>query len=85
MTLYLPVLYGTSNATTFTLTGFPAALNAPDSNMPVPIANNDVQGIGVAKPPSGGVVTIFRDVAGTAFTASGVKVLWGPTITYLLS
>jgi hypothetical protein len=80
--LWLPQLSGTSNATTFTLTGIPAAL-APVavSWTPVLIANAGTFQIGVLL-LNGTTWEVFLGNAG-AFTASGTKQLNGCPIAYL--
>ena len=87
VTLHLPVLTGTSNATTFTLTGIPPALQpgSPSGFVSVPRLADGSAG------ESGGFLT----VAGTTFTvnrpgfaawaASGTKTLYNTWITYLVA
>ena len=83
--LFLPNLIGTSNAATFTVTGLPAALTSVDVTRHwAPIQDNGVLSHGVIT-VSGMSLTVYRDVAGTGWTASGTKALFGHTITYALA
>jgi hypothetical protein len=85
VTLYLPTLSGTSNATTFTLTGIPAALNnATAQNLPRHVTDNGASSVGMLQTPVGGVMTVLRDPLATAWTASGVKRLFTTAVSYLL-
>jgi hypothetical protein len=85
VTLHLPDLTGTSNATTFTVTGLLAGL----------------AGAGVVRIPSmaqdngatfqlglfaliGTALTVYSSMALGAWTASGTKSLYPPSFTYLL-
>ena len=79
---------GTSNATTFTLTGVPLAL-APLSfftqGNPWWIQDNGINAIGRMGPPSSaGVLSIFRDPTPTPFTTSGLKTVGHGTLVYQL-
>jgi hypothetical protein len=85
VTLMLGELSGTSNATTFTMTGLPALL--------VPVANvrawcyvHDGTGLGFSSvfiPAASNVITVYRNAAQAAWTASGLKAVYDPTMTYL--
>lgn len=87
VTLNFPTISGTSNATTFTITGMPAAL-APTSTqvMPCRVRDNGNWAFGLFKIVGGGsTITIDEDAGAGAFTNSGTKSLGQGTVTYLLS
>src|SRR5262245_29025176 len=78
VTLGLPKLTGTSNATTMTLTGLPVGLN-PDpaigGKVLVRTTDNGLITTGVLAlsiPP----INVYRNVAGQAWSATGEKTLW---------
>lgn len=85
VTLMLPELSGTSNATTFTITGLPALL--------VPVANvrawcyvHDGTALGFSSlflAAGSNIFTVYRNAAQGAWTASGLKAVYDPTCTYL--
>ena len=88
VTVQVPLLSGTSNATTFTITGLPVALqNNTDCSWPVVVVNN---GIDLTPPGSLGMsaasstLDVYRDNQGAAWTASGTKTLYPCVITYVL-
>ena len=87
MTVHLPNLTGTSNATTFTLTGIPAALD-PVSNVIVAVYTQDafLFGPGGLSISAGGTWSVYYGKAanGLDWTASGTKRLPGAAITYLV-
>ena len=89
VTLRLPALGGTSNATTFTLTGIPAGLVAGDqAHVPVIVQDN---GPGLAIPgiitttPASTTWNVSKDCAGGAWTAANAKSIGASTLTYLLA
>jgi hypothetical protein len=85
VTVLLPGLSGTSNATTFTVTGLPAGL-IPGTNqlLWVYLADAGTSLDGVAVLDTAGLLTLYKPNFG-AFTASGTKTLYGSIpLTYLL-
>jgi hypothetical protein len=77
----------TSTSTTMTL-GTLAAFLRPTrtQNFRFPVIDNGVNLDGLLQIASTGVMTFFKDINGSAFTASGTKGLVGPyNITYLLT
>ena len=83
--VFLPNFIGTSNATTFTVTGLPAALTPVDlTRQWAPVQDNGVYGHGVVTVFGTGL-TVTRDVASSPWTATGAKALFGHTLTYVLA
>lgn len=89
--LKLPAaLTATSNATSLTISGLPAALQ-PDSNrtvnIPVPVTDNDATSLGVAiiSPGSSNIVFGKSLTSSGGFTASGTKGIPYLQITYNLN
>lgn len=79
-------LTGTSNATTFTMTGMPSTLY-PSASRVVFVRVQDNGGaatIAVATVSNAGVVSFFTTVGGTAFTASGTKSFYAITFSYVV-
>lgn len=82
----IPLMTGTSNATTCTITG------APNSLRPAVIKyllgrtqdNSGSYAAALVQVETTGVLTLFKDVAGGAFTGSGTKSCSGSTYAYLL-
>lgn len=74
-TLDFPFITGASNATTFTLTGLPAALRPlTDKDVLCRVADNGGSDVlGFARIKTTGVIELYAAIAGTAFTAAGVK------------
>ncbi len=68
---------GTSNATTMTGTGLPAALYPVSTRQGmVLVENSGTVGVGLFTLTGGGVLTFFKDVTGAAFTNTGAKGLF---------
>lgn len=87
VTMVIPSITGTSNATTFTLTGMPATLRPSGSSRIVLCRVQDNTGaiaLGMAVIDSGGTITLYKDVAQTAFTAAGAKSTANTTVSYIL-
>jgi hypothetical protein len=86
VTLMLPYLSGTSNATTFTLTGFPAAITPPIAIVVSPCLaqDNGVNGLGFVR-YNAGVWDVGWGSGGLAFTASGAKAAYNPCLSYRLA
>lgn len=93
VTLLLSTITGTSNTTSLTMTGLPAAIQpATAQNIICTVEDNTANIVGMAQVNAGsGTVTFFRDVLATGalsttgFTAAGTKGFSSPTITYLLT
>lgn len=86
VTVLLPQVSGTSNATTFTVTGLPVALY-PAANVLWPrrvFDNTSVITTGLLHLTSAGLIELYAGPALTPFTASGIKGLYVCTLTYLL-
>lgn len=85
VTLHLPVLTGTSNATSFTLTGIPAALTpgSPSGFLYVPRISDGVTETGGFLTVSGTTFTVNRP-GFAAWPTSGTKTLYNTWITYLV-
>ena len=86
VTLMLPSLSGTSNATTFAITGIPASLR-PAQNLNVLAACND-NGVGMYAHVNCQSATNVWGVfpfPSAAWTASGTKALSFPTLAYILA
>lgn len=82
--IFLPTITGTSNATTFTLTGIPASL-IPSSDRTVFVRTVDNGGavtVSLAVIKNDGSISIFKNVSAAAFTASGTKTLYNCMINY---
>ena len=80
-----PTLEATSNSGTMTITGLPAFLNPlNDKNMPHIVKDNSVLTQGKVKITSGGVITLYKDAAETAFTSSGTKGIVGLSCYYII-
>jgi hypothetical protein len=85
VSLYLPLLTGTSTATTLTLTGLPVALTpTQDSQHPVRVADNGGSGaIGLLRfTATSATLDVFASSALGAWTASGTKTLYPTWVTY---
>jgi hypothetical protein len=87
VTLTLPHIEGTSNATTFTLTGLPTLL-VPAANFFVSlmVADNSVYQSfsGTMRFAAGSaVITIVKDSGGAPWTASGIKVVVETSVAYI--
>ena len=85
VTMNIPAISGTSSATTFTLTGGTAAMT-PVRQQTVFVRTGDnggTIGMAIATINTDGSISFYKDVNGTAFTASGTKSLAVQTISYL--
>lgn len=73
--LYIPPVSGTSNATTYTLTGLPAALKPANDQgfIPVIVQNNGTLAHGYMRVLTTGVIQFLHNFSGSGFTASGLK------------
>jgi Collagen triple helix repeat (20 copies) len=86
VTLALPALSGTSNATTFELTGIPAAIwsTVPSQFLTVPVLSG-AWSSGLLGPVNGATWALYRDGGGTGWVASGVKGIQGTAISFLVA
>lgn len=85
VTINCVAIGGTSNATTFTLTGMPAeARPATTKRIIVPIINNGASAIGLVEIGTAGTLTVLRDSVGTAWTNSGAKSIHQASGAYTL-
>lgn len=85
VTVVLPNLSGTSNATDFTITGLPAGLAVPNFfRMVVQVADNGTPAYGVLQ-IGGTTFQLFPNVGFGAWTASGNKEAFIPPLTYMLA
>ena len=87
VTVQYPLLSGTSNATTFTITGAPNAIKPTTGKPAYTVGVQDNGGAtvtGRADVGTDGVITLYLAMATTAFTNSGTKSTTGFTITYNL-
>lgn len=74
VTLYIPSLTGTSDATTATLTGMPTTIRPARTQISVArVTENGTTQLGLASIATDGVISLFATIAGAAFTASGTK------------
>lgn len=84
--LWLPTLSGTSNATTFTLTGIPAAIQCAVASYGHAVLATDatVQQAtpGLLVPAAGGTWTLYKTFAGTGWTAAGTKAMASTFVMY---
>lgn len=84
--LFLPQLTGTSDATTFTVTGLPAGLTpVKTTDHVVRIVDNGTAAFGIARLTDGSTtVTLFPNAAAGNWTNSGTKTLIATMIAYNL-
>jgi hypothetical protein len=86
VTLDIPSISGTSNSTSFTLTGGPVAIRpAADKDFLMPITDNGTSALGFARMKTTGVIELYATVAGNSFTASGTKAVRPNSISYTLA
>jgi hypothetical protein len=85
ITANIPLITGTSNSTSATLTGLPEALR-PSVDRPIQAIVQDSTGItmGLMTVQSGGNIVLSADVGGGAFTSSGTKGVRPQTVTWTL-
>jgi hypothetical protein len=87
VTMHLPLLSGTSNATTFTLTGIPAGLApaTPGGYVLMPrTIDNGADAIGSLTLGGGATTWQVNRQGFVAWTASGTKSLYNTWLTYLI-
>ena len=86
VTMSIPNIFGTSNATTFTLTGGNAAMK-PTSNRVAQVVVSDNGGsavMAIAIIGTNGIIQLFANLSGTGFTASGTKSVGECTLSYVI-
>ena len=86
VTLEIPVITGTSNATTFTLTGGPTTMR-PSASRSFVFNGSDNSGTNVfgrAVLDTGGTITLFTTAGSGAWTASGTKATTAINISYII-
>ena len=88
VTLMVPGCGGTSNATTFTLTGLPTALRpALAVGCGAQVQDSGVYGTVpgfVFFDSASSTITLYKDIAGATWTASGAKAVSSFSIAYLV-
>lgn len=85
VTLDIPAISGTSNATSFTLTGMATILvPTTDKDIIVRIIDNGTEAIGFLRVKTTGVIELYSTITGGAFTASGTKAVDTNSISYTL-
>jgi hypothetical protein len=86
VTLNIPVISGTSNSTSFTLTGAPTKITPTNNQRAVTIVtDNGTNAVGIAEVDATGAIVLYKDVSANVFTASGTKAVQQCTLTYLLA
>lgn len=86
VSLYIPAIADTSNATTMTITGGPSAIQPTRAQVcPAVVKDSGTDQLGLVQVETSGVLTFSSDVAGAAFTNTGSKGVNLQTITYMLS
>ena len=87
VTLAFPTLVGTSNATTLTLTGIPTAIQTTRAQiqMMLGVDGGATYRVGVCSIAAGGTWSLTPAADVSAWTASGVKGVFDPVITYMLT
>lgn len=82
VTVELPALSGTSNATTWTLTGLPAAYSVPRAQcLSVLVQDAGVPRFGLLV-ATGTTLTLYPNASQNGWTASGTKAWQGGVLTY---
>ena len=87
VTMEIPNFSGTSNATTFTLTGIPTNMRPTASRTIFVRTQDNGSAVVVARGiiNSAGVLALYKDVDGTAaFTASGTKSCVNVNVSYII-
>lgn len=84
--LFLPSLTGTSNATTFTVTGMPAGIQPTQTSWHmVRVMNNSVDVVGLLRLNGGSsTIDVFATIGAGAFAAALTKTLYPTWISYAL-
>ena len=86
VTLFLPNLTGTSNDTTFTLTGLPTTATPFQETLhPLTIQDNGAVALGTLRLNAGStIIDLFPIISGGSWTASGTKRLFPTWLSYAL-
>lgn len=84
--LTIPFITGTSNSTSFTLTGIPSGWQGIRSeNCPLAISdNNTVNEYDNYAVPNAGTITMYRNGSSTGWTSSGTKSVYSTMLVYTL-
>lgn len=88
VTLYIPVLTGTSNSVAFTVTGLPVAIRPTTAHSGFIIRatdNGTQQAAAMATVNTDGTITLSTSFLGGAWTNSGTKAAGDMTLTYNLA
>lgn len=89
VTMHIPSLTGTSNSTSCSISGLPAALipAAASSMEPCIIDDNSVTALGRMEVTAAGAITVYPSLtaAATGWTAAGTKTVTRKSITYFIS
>lgn len=86
VTLDIPNISGTSNSTSFTLTGGPTDIRpAVDKDVLIRVVDNGSGLTGFARVKTTGVIELYSSVSGAGFTASGTKQIHINSISYTLN
>lgn len=82
--VHIPLLSGTSNATTFTITGFPAPFTGLSETNGATLGTNNGSTVSVYIDFNGNALTLFNGitVASTSWTASGTKQLHATSVYF---
>ena len=85
--LFLPELTGTSNATTFTVTGMPAAIQPTNISYQLArMVDNGGEIIGLIELiAASSTINLYASSGGAAWTAAGTKTLYRHVIAYILT
>lgn len=84
VTVSIASVTGTSNATTLTLTGMPAAIQPASAQVALAMAvDNGAEVISPVSIATDGTITFYKGVWNAAFTGSGTKGIRACTFTYL--
>lgn len=86
VTIQIPAIEATSNATTATITGMNAAMRpARTQTVIVPVKDNGTVSVGLAQIGTDGVITLQLGIGGGSFTGSGTKGIREISFSYLLT
>ena len=83
--LTMATITGTSNSTSFTVTGMPATIRPSSTSrfvIGITSDNSAADAASLITINSAGVVTLFRNVAGNVFTGSGTKYVSPCSVSY---
>lgn len=85
VSLQIPTISGTSNSTSFTLTGMPVGIR-PSANRACTcrLQDNGAYYFGLAVIGADGTISLFKDASGSVLTSSGTKGVADYNITYMI-